>query len=68
MNLIKEIGTAKEFARLFPDDTGESILMEHTCDLQGPSRQKDSMISYKKKYPSGNTVIMTSADGLILSK
>ena len=70
MNLIKEIGTAKEFARLFPDDTGESVVIFDGTHVRFArplkAKLRDSMISYKKKYPSGNTVIMTSADGLIL--
>ncbi len=70
MNLIKEIGTAKEFTRLFPDDTGESVVIFDGTHVQfaGPLKAElqDSMISNKKKYPGGNTVIMTSADGLIL--
>ena len=70
MNLIKEIGTAKEFARLFPDDTGESVVIFDGTHVRFArplkAELRDSMISYKKKYPSGNTVIMTSADGLIL--
>ncbi len=70
MNLIKEIGTAKKFARLFPDDTGESVVIFDGTHVRFArplkAELRDSMISYKKKYPSGNTVIMTSADGLIL--
>ena len=70
MNLIKEIGTAKEFARLFPDDTGESVVIFDGTHVRFArplkAELRDPMISYKKKYPSGNTVIMTSADGLIL--
>ena len=70
MKLARDVDTPGAFAGLFPKGAGEAVVIFDGTHVRFArplkAADRDPMISYKKKYPSGNTVIMVSADGMIL--
>ena len=70
LGAVREVDSPEAFAALFPEGTGDTTVVidgTHVRFVRPLRREeRDPMYSGKKKYPSGNTVVMTSGDGLIL--
>ena len=70
MQIVMDAATPQDFASLFPEGAGDIIVIidgTHVRFARPVKKEKrDPMISRKKNYPSGNTLVMVSKDGLIL--
>ena len=68
--VIKKVDSPQKFASMFPDGTGDqTVLIDGThvrFTSSADAEKRDSMVSFKKKFPSGNTVVIASSGGLIL--
>ena len=68
---VRGVDSPEAFAALFPEGAGDTTVVidgTHVRFVRPLRRgERDPMYSNKKKYPGGNTVVITSVDGPILA-
>ncbi len=71
MDILRHVHSPREFAALFPGGAGaDTILLDGThvrFVRAGDKEVRDAMYSGKKKAYTGNTVVMTMPDGMVIA-
>lgn len=71
LEALRGVDSPRAFVDLFPNGSGKPVIIFDGTHARfaRPSRaeERDPMISNKKKFPSGNTMVMTAGDGMIMA-
>ena len=70
LRAIREAGSPEEFFELFPEGAGDNVILFDGTHVRffkpSEAAKRDPMMSRKKNFTSGNTIVMTTRDGLII--
>ena len=71
MDVLRHVGSPKEFAALFPGGAAADTMLVDGTHVRfvraGDKEVRDAMYSGRKKAYTGNTVVMTMPDGMVIA-